>query len=106
MAKDGNNGRTGRQGNSNNGRSHKRNEHRPPTKVSKGILKLWPPPSSKRKTSLKLEEALGNEVRERLDNWRDGGDARIHLGMLVNQSAFATSTHFTMETAGGRPSSC
>ena len=83
MAKDGNDGRKGGQENSSNGRSHKRNQRRPPAKASKAILKLDPSPASKQTTSLKLEDALGNEVKECLDDLRNGDDARILLDMLV-----------------------
>ena len=65
--------------NSSNSRSHKRNKRRSSTKASKAILKLGAPPASEQITSLKLEGALGNEVIEHLDDWRDGDDARILL---------------------------
>ena len=81
MAKDGNNGRKG--GQESNGRSHKRNKRRPPTRASKAILRLGSPPASKRTTSFKLEDAMGNEVKERFDNWRAGEDARVLLNMLI-----------------------
>ena len=38
---------------------------------------------SEQTTSLKLEDALGNEVKEKLDNWRDGEDGRILINMFV-----------------------
>jgi len=69
MAKDDNNG-CGQETSNNKG--HRRNERRPPTIASKAILKLGPPPTSKRTTSVKLNDAIGNEVKERLDDWRDG----------------------------------
>ena len=50
---------------------------------AKLILKLGPPPASEQTTSLKLKDALGNEVKGRLDNWRYGSDARLLLDMLV-----------------------
>ena len=83
MTKDGNAGRKDGQENSSNGRSHKRNERRPPTKASKAILKLRPPPASEWTTSVKLEDAIGNEVKEHLDNWREGDNGRILIDMLV-----------------------
>ena len=83
MAKDGNDGRKGGQENSSNGRSHKRNKRRPPTKASKAILKLGPPPASKRTTSFKLQDVMCNKVKEHLDNWRDDEDARVLLDMLI-----------------------
>ena len=42
MAKDGNDGRKAGQENSSNGRSHKRNERRPPTNASKANFKARP----------------------------------------------------------------
>ena len=81
MAKDGNNGRKG--GQENNGRSHKRNKRSPPTRASKAILRLGPQPASKRTTFFKLQDAMDNEVKERLDNWRDGEDAPVLLDMLI-----------------------
>ena len=84
MTKDGNDGRKGGQENLSNGRSHKRNKRRLPPKASKVILKLGPPPASEQTTSLKLEDALGNEVKERLDDWRDADDTRILLNILFN----------------------
>ena len=72
MAKDDNNGRTGGQEKSNN-KGHRRNGRRPPAIASKAIIKLWPPPASEQIT-VKLNNALGNEVKERLDNWRDDDD--------------------------------
>ena len=81
MAKDGNNERKG--GQESNGRSHKRNKRRSPTRASKAILKLGPPPASKQTTSFNLEDAMGNKVKERFDNWRDDEDARVLLDMLI-----------------------
>ena len=80
MAKDDNNGRG--QENSNN-IDHRRNERRPPTIASKAILKLGPPPTSERTTSVKFNGAMENEVKERLDDWRLGDDGRILVDMLV-----------------------
>ena len=72
MAKDDNNGRTGGQEKSNN-KGHRRNGRRPPAIASKAIIKLCPPPASEQIT-VKLNDALGNEVKEHLDDWRDGDD--------------------------------
>ena len=84
MTKDGNNGRKGSQDKSKRkGQGQKRKERGPPSKASKAILKLGKPPVSEQTTSLKLEDALGNEVKEKLDNWRDGDDGRILIQMLV-----------------------
>ena len=85
MDRDGNDGRKGKQENSSNGRSHKHNERRPPTKENKAISKLGLPLASKQTTSLKLKGTLKkkNKVKERLDNWRDGDGALILLDMLV-----------------------
>ena len=84
MAKDDNNGR-GQEKSNNKG--HRRNERRPPTIASKAILKLGPPPTSERTTSVKLNDAMENEVKERLDNWRDGDDGRILVNMLVKSTS-------------------
>ena len=62
MAKDDNNGRG--QDKSNN-KGHRRNERRPMTIASKAILKLGPPPTSKRTTSVKLNDAMESEVKEK-----------------------------------------
>ena len=86
MAKDGNNGR--RQEKSNN-KGHRSNERRPPTIASKAILKLGPPPTSERTTSVKLNDAMGNEVKERLDDWRDSDDGRALVNMLVKSISIA-----------------
>ena len=80
MAKDNNNGR-GQEKSNNKG--HRRNERRPMTIASKAILKLGPPPTSEQTTSIKLCDAMDNEVKERLDDWRDGDDGRILINMLV-----------------------
>jgi len=86
MAKDNNNGRKGGKEKSNN-KGHRRNERRPPTIASKAILKLGPPSPSEQTTSVKLNGAMGNEVKERLDNWRDGGDGQILVNMLVKSTS-------------------
>ena len=80
MDKDDNNGRG--QDKSNN-KGHRRNERRPMTIASKAILTLGPPPTSERTTSIKLHDAMDNEVKERLDDWRDGNNGRILVDMLV-----------------------
>ena len=80
MARDDNNGRG--QDKSNN-KGHKRNGRRPPSIASKAILKFGPPPTSERTTSVKLHDVMENEVKERLDDWRDGDDGRILVDMLV-----------------------
>ena len=82
MAKDGNTGRKGGQDKS-KGKGQKRNERGPLTKANKAILKLRQPPVSEQTTCLKLEDAMGNEVKEKLDCWRDGDDGRILIQMLV-----------------------
>ena len=66
MAKDDNNGRNGGQEKSKN-KGHRRNERRSPTIASKAILKLGPPPTSEQTTSVKLNDTIGNEVKECLD---------------------------------------
>ena len=52
------------------GRGQKRKDRGPPSKASNVILKLGHPSISERTTSLKLEGALGNEAKEKLNNWR------------------------------------
>ena len=94
MAKDGNNGRKDEQENSSNGRSHKCNKHRPPIKASKAILKVGPPPTSQRTTSVKLEDTMGNEVKESLNNRQDGNDERILIDMLVKSIAICNKYLF------------
>ena len=91
MAKDGNDGRKGRQENLSNGRSHKRNKRRLPTKASKAMLKLGKQPAFEQTTSLKLKDAFGNKVKERLD--------------MVKSISICNKTYFTIKTAGGRLSS-
>ena len=99
MAKDDNNGRGPEKSNN---KGHRDNERRPPTIASKAILKLGPPPTSKRTTSVKLNDTVENEVKERLDDWRDGNDGRILVNMLVKSILIVTSTHFTMPTEIGK----
>ena len=82
MAKDGNAGRKGSQDKS-KGKGQKRKERGPPAKASKAILKLGQPPVSEQTTSLRLEDAIGNEVKEKLDCWRDGDNGQILIQMLV-----------------------
>ena len=65
------------------GQGQRRKERGPPSTASKVILKPGQPPVSEQTTSLKLEDALGNEVKEKLDNWRDGEDGRILINMFV-----------------------
>ena len=82
MARDGNAGRKGSQDKSKSqGQKHK--EHGPPNKASKAILKLGQPPASERTTSLRLEDAMGNELKEKFDCWRDGDNRRLLIQMLV-----------------------
>ena len=76
MTKDGNNGRKGSQDNKNKDKGQG-------STASKAILMLGWPSISKRTMSLRLVDALGNEVKEKLDNWRDGYDGRILVNMLV-----------------------
>ena len=83
MTKDGNDGRKGGQENSRNNKGHRCNKRRPLSIASKAILKLEPPPAFERTTSAKLNEAMGNKVKERLNNWRDGDNGRILVDMLV-----------------------
>ena len=64
MAKDVNAGRKGSQDKS-KGQGQKRKERGPPTKASKAILKLGQQPASERTTSLKMEDAMRNKVKER-----------------------------------------
>ena len=84
MAKDDNKGARGRDNKSNGkqGQGHKRKDRGPPAKSSKAILKLGPPPASERTTAIKLNDALNNQVKERLDDWRDGDNARILIDVL------------------------
>ena len=89
MTKDGNSGRKGSQEKS-KGKGQKR-KGGPPTKASKAILKLGQPPASERTTSLKLEDAMGNEVKEKLDCWRDGDDGRVLIQMLVKSMEISNS---------------
>ena len=101
MAKDDNNSRG--QDTSNN-KGHRRNERRPMTIASKAIVKLGPPPTSERTTSIKLRDAMDNEVKERLDDWRDGDDGRILVDMLIKSISICSkySTHFTTPTEIGK----
>ena len=96
MARDGNNGRG--QEKSNN-KDHRRNERRPPTIASKAILKLGPPPTSKQTNSVKLNNAIGNEVEERLDDWRDGDNGQILVDMLVNLTSICNK--YSLYNANG-----
>ena len=80
MAKDDNNA-CGQE--KSNDKGHRRNERRPPAIASKAILKLGPPPTSERTTSVKLNNAMENEVKEHLNDWRDGDNGRILVDMLV-----------------------
>ena len=82
MAKDSNAGRKGSQDKS-KGQGQNCKERGPPTKESKAILKLGQPPISERTTSLKLEDAMGNKLKEKLDCWRDGDNGRVFIQMLV-----------------------
>ena len=91
MAKDDNNGR-GQEKSNNIG--HRRNERRPPTIASKAILKLGPPPTSEQTTSVKLNDPMGKEVKERLDNWRDGDNGRILVDMLVKSTSICNKYSF------------
>ena len=80
MTKDDNNCR-GQEKSSNKG--HIRKECRPMTIASKANLKSGPSPTSEQTTSVKLNNAMENEVKERLDDWRDGDDGRILVDMLI-----------------------
>ena len=71
MAKNDNVGNKGSQDKS-KGQGQKRKERGPPTKASKAILKLRHSHVSERTPSLELEDAMGNEVKEKVDCWRDG----------------------------------
>ena len=82
MASDGNAGRKGSQDKS-KGQGQKRKERGPLTKASKAILKFGQPPASEQTTSLNLEDAMENKVKEKLDCWRDGDDGRVLVQMLV-----------------------
>ena len=84
MAKDVNNCR-GQEKSNNKG--HRHNERRPPTIASKAILKIGPPSTFERTTSVRLNGAMVNEVKEHLDNWRDGDDGRILVDMLVKSTS-------------------
>ena len=82
MAKDGNAGRKGSQDKS-KGQGQKRKECGPPNKASKAILKLGQPPASEQTTSFKLEDAVENKVKAKLDCWRGGDDRRVLIQMLA-----------------------
>ena len=41
------------------------------------------PPVSEQTTSVKLKDALGNKVKERLDDWRDDNNDHILVNMLT-----------------------
>ena len=101
MAKDGNRGRKGGHENKSNGNGNgqKRNNRRPPSKASKAILKLGLPPVSERQTSLKLTDALDNEVKERPDDFRDGDEGRILVNMLHKSISICNS--YTLYNTGG-----
>ena len=96
MAKDDNNGR-GQEKNNNKG--HRRNERRPPTITSKAILKLGLPPTSEQITSVKLNDAMENEVKERLDDWRDGDDGQILVDVLVKSTSICNK--YSLYNANG-----
>jgi len=101
MAKDSNNERKGGYENKSkgNGNGQQRQNRGPPSKASKAILKLGPPPVSERTTSLKLTDALDNEVKERLDDYRDGDEGRILIDML--QKSISICNSYTLYNAGG-----
>ena len=88
MAKDDNNGRKGGQEKSNN-KGHRRNERRPPKIASKTIFKLGSPPISERTTSVNLNGAMENEVKERLGDWRDIEDGQSLVDMLIKSISMA-----------------
>ena len=77
----------------------RRNERRPTKIASKAILKLGPPPQSERTTSIKLQDAMENEVKERLDEWRDGDDGRILVDMLIK--IISISNKYSLYNADG-----
>ena len=91
MAKDDNKGAKGKD--KNKGKQaqggQKRKDRAPPTKASKAIPKLGPPPASESTTSIKLDDALGNEVKECLDDWRDGENGSILVDMLSKSISIA-----------------
>ena len=64
--------------------------------ASKTILKLGTAPASGQTSSFKLQDTMGNEVKERLDNWRDGEDARILLDMLIKSIGICNTYILTL----------
>ena len=82
-------------------KGQRRNERRPTNIASKAILKLGPPPTSERTTSIKLQDAMNDEVKERLDNWRDGDDGRILLDMLITSKLISISNKYSLYNADG-----
>ena len=99
MAKDGNAGRKGSQDKS-TGQGQKGKERGPPNKASKAILKLGKPPASERTTSFRLEDAMGNEVKEKFDCWQDGDDGRVLIQMLVKSTE--TSNNYSLYNGEGQ----
>ena len=99
MTKDGNDGHKGGQENSGNNKGHRHNKRRPPTIASKAILKLGPPPASEQTTSVKYNDSMGNEVKERLVNWRDGNNRQILVNILA-ESIF-TCNKYSLYNANG-----
>ena len=77
----------------------RRNKRRPTKITNKAILKLGPPPTSERTTSIKLQDAMNNEVKERLDDWRDGDDGRILVDMLIK--SILISDKYSLYNADG-----
>ena len=77
----------------------RRNKRRPTKIASQAILKLGPLPQSERTTSIKLQDAMDNEVKERLDKWRDDDDGRILIDMLVK--SIAISNKYSLYNADG-----
>ena len=53
--------------------------------------------------SLKLEDAMGNQVKEKLDCWRDGDDRRVLVQMLVKSIEISNNYSFTTAKEIGRP---
>ena len=95
MPKDDNNGR----GQDKSNKGHRRNKRRPTTIASKAILKLGPPPTSERTTSVKLNDAMGHEVKERFDDWRDGDDGQILVDVLVKSTSICNK--YSLYNANG-----
>ena len=71
-----------------------------PSAADKAILKLGQSPVSEQTTSLKLMDDLSNEVKRKLDNWRDRDDECILINMLVR--LIEICNNYSFYTAEGK----